>query len=77
MADGVLRADEERVFFKYPLTKANARAFQTVKAAVLSRRLVARACYCSVFNECWQGGFTGLHPTPVDRCVPLAVGYQQ
>ncbi|HUO89344.1 MAG TPA: hypothetical protein VMU08_09230 [Rhizomicrobium sp.] len=73
----VLRAGEVRVFFNYPMTDANQRAWTILKDAVANRHLLARACYCSVFGECWQGGFTGIHPARVDRCAAPAVPYTQ
>jgi hypothetical protein len=73
----VIRAGESRIFFKMPLTAQNGRTWNILRDAVSNRRLLARACYCSVFAECWQGPFIGLHPTRVDRCVLPAVPYVQ
>ncbi|MBS0471508.1 MAG: hypothetical protein JSR60_10585 [Proteobacteria bacterium] len=75
IANTVIRAGESRTFFKYPQTAANVAAWTTLRNAVSTGRLVARACYCSVFEECWQGVFTGLHPKRVDRCPVPAVPY--
>jgi hypothetical protein len=73
----VIRAGERRVFFVYPQTATNRKAWETLRVAVNSRNLVAAACYCSVFNECYQGVFVGIHPTRVDRCTQPAVPYSQ
>jgi hypothetical protein len=73
----VIRAGESRVFFVYPKTAANAKVWEALRYAVNGRKLVAAACYCSVFNECYQGAFVGIHPTRVDRCTPPAVPYSQ
>jgi hypothetical protein len=77
VSDSVIRAGETRAFFHYPLTGANLRAWTILKSAVASRHLVARACYCSVFHECWQGSFIGLHAERVDSCSIPAVSYTQ
>jgi hypothetical protein len=73
----VIRAGESRTFFKLPLTAQNEHTWNILRDAVSNRRLLARACYCSVFEECWQGPFIGLHPTRVDRCVEPKVPYIQ
>lgn len=73
----VIRAGESRVFFRYPQTEKNLRAWTTIRSAVNKQRLLARACYCSVFRECWQGGFTGLHPARVEQCIAPKVPYVQ
>ncbi|HEX2591652.1 MAG TPA: hypothetical protein VHL34_09170 [Rhizomicrobium sp.] len=73
----VIRAGENRRFFSYPQTPENLKAWTILRDAVSSRRLLARACYCSVFEECWQGAFIGLHPKRVDRCIAPKVIYQQ
>jgi hypothetical protein len=77
VAGSVIRAGESRIFFKLPLTAQNEHTWTILRDAVSSRRLLARACYCSVFEECWQGPFLGLHPARVDRCVDPKVPYTQ
>jgi hypothetical protein len=73
----VIRAGENRTFFRYPQTPENLKAWNTLRNAVSNRRLLARACYCSVFEECWQAPFVGLHPQPVDRCVEPKVPFTE
>ncbi len=73
----VIRAGETRNFFKMVRTAQNVHTFNTLREAIAARRLVARYCYCSVFSECWQSPFTGLHPTRVDRCAVPAVPYTE
>ncbi|MEJ0026089.1 MAG: hypothetical protein WDN01_08690 [Rhizomicrobium sp.] len=73
----ILRAGEDRVFFNWPRTAANGKAWLALRDAAAGGRLRARACYCSVFNECWQGAYEGLHPAPVDRCVAPKVAYYE
>ncbi|HEX4304201.1 MAG TPA: hypothetical protein VHZ78_15500 [Rhizomicrobium sp.] len=71
----VIRAGETRNFFKMALTAQNAHTWNILRDAVTTHRLVARFCYCSVFSECWQSLFVGLHPTRVHRCAEPAVPY--
>ncbi|MEI9993192.1 MAG: hypothetical protein WDM91_01245 [Rhizomicrobium sp.] len=73
----VIRAGESRAFFTYAKTATNADGWEVLRKAVSDGTLVARACYCSVFDECWQGAFTGIHPKRVDRCEVPAVSYTQ
>ena len=32
------------------------------------RSITYRACYCSVFDQCWISNLTDLHPRPVSEC---------
>ena len=73
----ILRPSEDRVFFTWPRTPENTKAWQTLRDAAAGRRLLVRACYCSVFNECWQGAYEGLHPVRVARCTPPKVAYYE
>ena len=73
----VIRAGESRTFFQYPETATNKAAWENLRDAVNSRQLIAAACYCSVFNECYQGAFVGIHPARVERCTPPDVPYTQ
>lgn len=36
----------------------------------------ARACYCSVFDECWISDLRSLHPQPVAQCPAVAVPFE-
>jgi hypothetical protein len=77
IAQSVIRAGETREFFRLMKTDKNDRTYQILKKAVAERRLLARACWCSVFNECWQGSFIGLKAERVDKCAVPAVSYSQ
>jgi len=77
IAQSVIRAGEMREFFRLVKTDKNDRTYQILKKAVAERRLLARACWCSVFNECWQGSFIGLKAERVDTCAVPAVPYSQ
>jgi len=33
-------------------------------------RLAFTACFCSVFDDCWQTSYNSTHADKVDHCVP-------
>lgn len=39
------------------------------QGAVSSDRLRVEFCYCSVFDQCWQGASDEIDPTPVRVCA--------
>lgn len=77
IAESVIRAGETRVFFRLAKTDKNGATYAFLKRAVAEHRLLARGCWCSVFEECWQGSFIGLKAQRVDRCEAPAVPYTQ
>jgi hypothetical protein len=77
IAQSVIRAGETRLFFRLAKTDRNGNTYAILKRAVADRRLVARGCWCSVFDECWQGEFIGLRAERVDTCPVPAVPYSQ
>jgi hypothetical protein len=77
ISESVIRAGETRVFFRLAKTGRNGATYDFLKRAVAQRRLVARGCWCSVFEECWQGSFIGLKAERVDRCAVPGVPYSQ
>src|ERR1700733_4171234 len=40
-------------------------------------KLRLRACYCSVFDECWVSDLVGLAPKPVRACTLPVTAYEQ
>jgi len=72
----VLRAGEERPLFRLdatPETEAMWKAFDRVRQT----ELTYRACYCSVFDECWISELGKLNTTPVKACPKPKTPYQQ
>jgi hypothetical protein len=67
----VLRAGEERRLYELPDSPANSKLALQLSQAF--RRIGMRACYCSVFDECWVTDLRTLSPEPVQRCVAPAV----
>jgi len=62
IASRVIRAGEEETFLSLALNDANADIWHRLDVARL--RLKMRACYCSVFDECWE---TDLEQTTAKR----------
>ena len=75
----VIRPGESRAFFIYAQTATNTKAWTTLRDAVSNNTLTARACYCSVFDECWQDDIGTvsiiIRPKPVARCEMPSVPY--
>jgi len=70
-----LRAGEQRMFLSMPLGKDNIKVWTALDTARFRTKF--RACYCSVFDECWESDLTGVKPTPVAQCKAPAVSYRE
>lgn len=62
-APGVMSADETSVLFRVPW-QANTRML----IQNWSNRINLKACYCSVYDECWMAQIKGTEPEQVDAC---------
>ena len=62
-APGVMSAGEQVELFTVPW-EPRSRLFMNN----LSGDLSVRACYCSIYDECWRAGLTLDDPVPVERC---------
>lgn len=60
----MLAANEEAPAFRWPRTAQNAALWDAVDQARQTGRIRAHACYCSVFDECWDAYSNAL---PVRR----------
>jgi hypothetical protein len=68
----VVRAGEKHDFLRMTLDPGNVAAWRKLDGA--RRELTYRACYCSVFDECWIGTLADLEPQRVETCpVPKVV----
>jgi len=58
---------------------ADPAVFSALQRAMLSPDLQLNVCYCSIFDECWQGDLTtlNLEPKQVDACVVPRVPFDQ
>jgi len=63
----VLTAGETRRLYELRRTPANQQLFDQLARASLT--VTMRACYCSVFDECWATDFHTLKPEPVRQCA--------
>lgn len=69
----VIRAGESHIFLALPRREDNADAWQRLDR--IRRTLKFRACYCSVFDECWIATLKDLEPKRVDKCPSVPVTY--
>ena len=69
----VLRAGENHTFLSLPRRADNDGVWQKLDRA--RRQVTFRACYCSVFDECWIGTLHNLEPEPVRTCPAAKVLY--
>jgi hypothetical protein len=70
----VLRAGDVRRLLEFSENPSTAALTDRVHGAL--PQIVYRACYCSVFDECWMSDLRTLHPPPIKQCpvpqVPFA-----
>jgi hypothetical protein len=69
----VIRAGERHDFLRMTLDPGNASAWRRLDSA--RRELKYRACYCSVFDECWIGTLVDLEPQRIDHCPAVKAPY--
>ena len=69
----VILAGERRTFLRMPLGPDNVTIWR--KLDVARRELKFRACYCSVFDECWSSTLADLEPKRVKACPEVKVTY--
>jgi len=72
----VIRPGETRLFLGLMLSQANADAWRTFDRVRL-KELTIRACYCSVFDECWISNLRDLYPKPVKACPAPQRAYSE
>jgi hypothetical protein len=70
VAGYVVRAGEQIQFLQFSKAVDPA-VFSALERASFSPDLQLNICYCSIFDECWQGDLTtvNLKPKHVDACV--------
>jgi hypothetical protein len=57
----------------WPKTEANSEIWSSVDQARRKGRISLRACYCSVFDECWIAQTYTFPPRKVDDCKPATI----
>jgi hypothetical protein len=56
--------------FQWPRREAEAKAWNALDRARIQGRVAMRACYCSVFDECWVAETGKFPPRHVPSCPP-------
>lgn len=74
MVGFVVRPGETRPFLGLILGPDNRDAWQAFDRVRMTQ-LRFRACYCSVFDECWTTTLRGLHPAATKSCPIPKAGY--
>lgn len=70
-----LRPGEEVMFFGFPDVPANAGLVDRLDA--VRERIRVRACYCSIFDDCWTVDGAQAQPRPVEACPTNWTAFRQ
>jgi hypothetical protein len=70
---GVLRAGETQSVVSLLFAHDNAAVWHRLDAA--RPRTSFRACYCSVFDECWESTLETLDAKPVGKCPAVTKNF--
>jgi hypothetical protein len=73
IAPSVMRAGGEQSFLTLGFTDANAAIWHRLDVARL--RITMRACYCSVFDECWETNLWQTSTREVRSCPAVKVPF--
>jgi hypothetical protein len=77
VAGKLIRAGESITWLRFPLPLRQDDALVWHRLDDARFRLRYRACYCSVFDECWISDLASMSPKPVRACAVPATAYQQ
>lgn len=69
----VLRAGEIRRVIEFPEDAVHGNLTQGMKVSL--KDIEWRACYCSVFDECWLSDLKTMNPQAVRQCPPAKVPF--
>lgn len=69
VAQSFLAAGETISPLGWPRTEANKEVWHRFDRARLDKRITMRACYCSVFDECWIAETGKFPPQEVESCA--------
>jgi hypothetical protein len=64
----VMPAREDIDFLSFPADQNKPEVFEALNKERFHIHI--RACYCSVFEECWVKDSRVSRPTPVPQCAP-------
>jgi hypothetical protein len=67
---GQLKEDAaaQHVILRWNRDESNGALWDYVDAARQAKRIVLKACYCSIFDQCWMASTASFRPVPVKRC---------
>jgi hypothetical protein len=74
ISPGVLEAHEAQAFLTLPLAENTAPLFHVLSSA--RTKVGLRACYCSVFDECWISNLRTMAPKPTASCPTPKVPFE-
>jgi hypothetical protein len=66
-APAYIKAGSEQIALRWPRTDNNA-AFWDKALAAGREHVSFEACYCSIFDECWDEKSGTFRPAPVEKC---------
>lgn len=69
IAPGLLAPNEDGASFSWRRTPQNERLWRAIDQARQQGRITMQACYCSVFDECWEVKNNALPAPREDVCV--------
>jgi hypothetical protein len=72
VANTFFAADDEVTAWSWRRTPVNATLWNAVDQARQAGRIGMRACYCSLFDDCWIAETGTFPPRPVNQCTPPA-----
>jgi hypothetical protein len=72
VSERFLAPNDEIAAMRWVRTDTNRELWTAVDQARQTGRITMRACYCSVFDECWIAETGVFPPTPIDSCTPGA-----
>jgi hypothetical protein len=72
LASTFLSPNQHEPALTWARTEENAELWRSVDQARQRGRITLRACYCSVFDECWIAETNKFPPRPVRNCPPIA-----
>ena len=68
VAPSYLKGSGEQVILRWSRDDSNGALWDYVDSARVAKRIVLKACYCSIFDQCWIASTASFRPAPVKRC---------
>jgi len=68
VAPSYLRAGGEQVILRWARDESSGPLWDYVDSARQAGRFTLKACYCSIFEQCWVASTASFQPVPTRRC---------